>query len=196
MRGIPGSLGTVLLVVVGTSLAGCADDPDAPRPRAPGPPRLILERAPAEVRETCREIAARATETIYCPERIPAPKGGRRYLGVDEQRNVQGDEVVGVEISWTAEPQPALQNTFMHVYILPTSVLPYLPKKSRTAEIAGRRGTFYPATGHDAANNHFNFSCHLDSSTEYWVSVHRVGRGSRQLLDAIVRNLEPVGASA
>lgn len=45
---------------------------------------------------------------------------------------------------------------------------------------------------HDPDDNHFNFSCRLGSSTEYWVSVHSVGRGSRQLLDAMVRELRPV----
>lgn len=188
----------VSLIVVATAcaVAGCKGDPDAdvdtPEPPDPGPPRVILARAPAEVRERCREIAADASTTIFCPTRIPPPKEGRRYLGVDEVRNVEGDKVVGAELNYTAKPQRAMQNTFIHMYFLPTAVLPYLPNKSRMAEFGDREGTFYPATGHDPQNNHFEFSCQLGAQDEYWVSVHSIGRGSRQLLDAMVSQLRPV----
>jgi hypothetical protein len=175
--------------------SGCGGDPE-PDPVDPGPPLLLLKRAPAEMREACREIAADASTTIYCPTRMPPVKHGKDYLEVKEMRNVSGDAVVGVTIYYTAKKQPALQNTRMHMYFAPTGVLPYLPKKSRHAEIGDRRGTFYPAIGHDPDDNHFNFSCRLGSPAKYWVSVHSVGRGSRQLLDAMVRELEPVSPSA
>jgi hypothetical protein len=177
--------------VLALGAIGCGGDPKA-EPAVSGPPVLRLETVPAEVRQGCREIAAVATTAILCPERMPPPKTGRKYLVVKALKDPREGSVVGVVLSYLAKPQPAIQNTFMHMYFAPTEVFPQIPDRSRPAEVGGRSGTIYPATGHDPSNNHFNFACRIGSQPDYWVSVHSVGRGSRQLLDAMVRGLRPV----